>query len=96
MTQSGVDAICKTLREHIVQISAVETPRFTRALLELADEDLRREVLGTLVELAAADESITLAETNVLRQLTTSLGLSQQDYLALQEQHRQHLSILKG
>ena len=96
MTQSGVDAICKTLRAHIVEISAVETPRFTRALLELADEDLRREVLGTMVELAAADESITLAETNVLRQLTTSLGLSQQDYLALQERHRQHLSILKG
>jgi uncharacterized tellurite resistance protein B-like protein len=96
MTQSGVDAICKTLREQIVAISAVETPRFTRALLELADEDLRREVLGTLVELAAADESITLAETNVLRQLTTSLGLSQQDYLAAQERHRQHLSILKG
>jgi len=96
MTQSGVDAICKTLREQIVAISAVETPRFTRALLELADEDLRREVLGTLVELAAADESITLAETNVLRQLTTALGLSQQDYLAAQERHRQHLSILRG
>jgi len=96
MTQSGVDAICKTLRAHIVEISAVETPRFTRALLELADEDLRREVLGTLVELAAADESITLAETNVLRQLTTSLGLSQQDYLTLQDRHRAHLSILKG
>ena len=96
MTQSGVEAICKTLRERIVEISAVETPRFTRTLLELADEDLRRELLGTLVELAAADESITIAETNVLRQLTTSLGLSQQDYLAAQERHRQHLSILKS
>ncbi|HYQ44289.1 MAG TPA: TerB family tellurite resistance protein [Polyangiaceae bacterium] len=96
MTESGVDAICKTLRTHIVEISAVETPRFTRALLELADEDLRREVLGAMVELAAADESITLAETNVLRQLTTSLGLSQQDYLELQQRHREHLNILKS
>jgi uncharacterized tellurite resistance protein B-like protein len=93
MTASGVDAICKTLRDHIVEISSVETPRFARDLLELADEDLRREVLGTMVELAAADESITLAETNMLRQLTKSLGLSQQDYLELQERHRQHLSV---
>jgi uncharacterized tellurite resistance protein B-like protein len=92
MTLSGVDAICNTLREHIVEISSVETPRFARALRDLGDLDLRREVLGTLVELAAADESITLAETNMLRQLTKSLGLSQQDYLELQERHRQHLT----
>jgi len=91
MTQSGVDAICNTLRKHIVEISSVETPRFARALLELGDTDLRREVLSAMVELAAADESITLAETNMLRQLTKSLGLSQQDYLELQERHRQHL-----
>src|SRR3954467_7668846 len=91
MTQSGVEAICKTLREHIVAISSVETPRFARALRELADEDLRREVLGAMVELAAADESITLSETNMPRQLKKSLGLSQQDYLELQERHRQHL-----
>ncbi|HET7541535.1 MAG TPA: TerB family tellurite resistance protein, partial [Polyangiaceae bacterium] len=75
MSPSGVDAICKTLREHIVEISSVDTPRFARALRELADEDLRREVLGALVELAAVDESLTLAETNLLRQLTNSLGL---------------------
>ena len=93
MTLSGVDAICKTLREHIVEISSVETPRFTRDLRELADTDLRREVLGAMVELAAADESITLAETNMLRQLTKSLGLSQEDYLELQQRHRKHLSI---
>jgi uncharacterized tellurite resistance protein B-like protein len=93
MTSSGVDAICKTLREHIVEISSVDTPRFARAMRELADEDLRREVLSALVELAAADEAITLAETNLLRQLTNSLGLSQQDYLAAQDRHRQHLKL---
>jgi uncharacterized tellurite resistance protein B-like protein len=91
MTANGVDAICKILREHIVEITSVETPRFTRALVELADPELRREVLGAMVELAAADEAITLAETNVLRQLTKSLGLSQQDYLELQERHRELL-----
>ncbi len=96
MTEQGVDAICKVLRQHVVEISAVEIPRCSRALVELADEELRREVLGALVDLAAADESISLAETNVLRQITKALGLSQQDYLEAQQRHRQHLDSLKG
>jgi len=95
MTEQGVSAICKVLREHVVEISTVEIPRYARALLELGDEELRREVLGALVDLAAADESISLAETNLLRQITKSLGLSQQDYLEAQQQHRQHLDALK-
>src|SRR5262245_7041271 len=41
MTTSGIDAICKVLREHIVEISTVQIPRYARALVELADTDLR-------------------------------------------------------
>lgn len=95
MTAAGTDAICNVLRRHIVEISTVQAPRYARALVELADEELRREVLGLMIELAAADSSISSAETNLLRQLTKSLGLSQQDYVTLQEQHRQHLTVLK-
>ena len=95
MTEQGINAICKVLREHVVEISTVEIPRYARALLELGDEELRREVLGALVDLAAADESINLAETNLLRQITKSLGLTQQDYLEAQQRHRQHLESLK-
>ena len=95
MTEAGTNAICKTLRDHIVEISAVQLPRYARALLELGDEELRREVLGALIDLAAADASISLPETNLLRQITKSLGLTQQDYTELQERHRHHLSALK-
>ncbi len=95
MSEAGTEAICKTLRAHIVAISAVEMPRYARALRELGDDELRREVLGALIDLAAADESISLAETNLLRQITKSLGLSQEDYLVLQERHRHHLAALK-
>lgn len=95
MTEQGISAICKVLREHVVEISTVEIPRYARALLELGDQELRLEVLGALVDLAAADESISLAETNLLRQITKSLGLSQQDYLEAQQRHRQHLTSLK-
>jgi uncharacterized tellurite resistance protein B-like protein len=95
MTASGVDAICAVLREHIVELSTVQIPRYARALVELADVELRREVLGALVELAAADQSISVVETNLLRQITKSLGLSQDDYVELQARHRQHLASLK-
>jgi uncharacterized tellurite resistance protein B-like protein len=96
MTASGVDAVCAVLREHIVEISTVQIPLYARSLVDLGDVELRREVLGALVELAAADESISLAETNLLRQITKSLGLSQDDYVELQARHRQHLASLKS
>lgn len=96
MTESGIDAICKVLREHIVEISTVQIPRYARTLVDLADVELRREVLAALIGLAAADAALALSETNLLRQITQSLGLSQQDYVALQEQHRQHLASLQG
>jgi uncharacterized tellurite resistance protein B-like protein len=96
MTAAGIEAICKVLREHIVEISTVQIPRYARTLTELADVELRREVLRALVDLAAADLSISVAETNLLRQITKSLGLSQQDYVELQARHRQHLESLKN
>ncbi len=96
MTQVGIDAICAVLREHIVELSTVQIPRYARALVELADVELRLQVLGALVDLAAVDASISVVETNLLRQITKSLGLSQTDYVELQARHRQHLDSLKG
>jgi uncharacterized tellurite resistance protein B-like protein len=96
MTPAGIDAICKVLREHIVEISTVQIPRYARALVELADAELRREILSALIDLAAADSSISVVETNLLRQITKSLGLSQEDYVELQARHRQHLEALKS
>jgi uncharacterized tellurite resistance protein B-like protein len=95
MSPAGIDAICKVLREHIVEISTVQIPRYARALLDLADAELRREILSALIDLAAADSSISVVETNLLRQITKSLGLSQEDYVELQARHRQHLEALK-
>lgn len=95
MTAAGIEAICATLRAHIVEVSTVQIPRYARALVELGDVELRREVLRALIDLAAADSSISLAETNLLRQITKSLGLSQDDYVELQARHRQHLDALK-
>jgi len=95
LTGAGVDAICAVLRQHIVEISTVEAPVYARELLALADRDLRVEVLDTLVDLAAADDEITVAETNVLRLTATALGLTQDDYNASQARHRDKLKVLR-
>lgn len=95
MTAAGIDAICKVLREHVVEISTVQIPRYARALVELADVELRREVLSALIDLAAADSSLSVVEVNLLRQITKSLGLSQQDYVELQARHRHLLDSIK-
>lgn len=94
MTASGIEAICALLRGHAVEAATVEAPRYARTLLELGDRELRVEVLGALLEIAAADGEITTAETNVLRQLTKALGLTQDDYNAAQEKHRERLGVL--
>ncbi|HYO96584.1 MAG TPA: TerB family tellurite resistance protein [Polyangiaceae bacterium] len=96
MTPAGIDAICVTLREHVVEISTVEAPRYCRALLELGDRELRVEVLEALTELAATDGAITTLETNWLRQVTKALGLTQDDYNSAQAKHRERLSVLSS
>ncbi len=95
LTATGGDAICAVLREHIVEISTVEAPLCARELLALADRDFRLEVLDALVDLAAADDAITVAETNVLRLTATALGLTQDDYNAAQARHRDKLKVLR-
>lgn len=95
MTAAGVEAICSILRLHIVEVATVQVPRYARELRELGDLELRLEVLEVLVDVAASDGQISHLETNVLRQLTTALGLTQHDYNAAQARHRDKLSSLK-
>jgi uncharacterized tellurite resistance protein B-like protein len=95
MTPAAVGAVCTALRRHIVHVSTVEVPRFCRVLRELGDRELRVEVLEVLVDVAAADDVITTQETNILRQITTALGLSQSDYNDAQEKHKSRLAALR-
>ena len=95
MTPSGVEAVCSALKQHILEIATVQSPRYSRLLRELADLELRVQVLEMLVSLAAADQKITSAETNVMRQITTALGLTQHDYNTAQAKYRDRLAVLQ-
>lgn len=92
---AGVDAIARVLREHTALIIGAEGTSYGRELLELTEIDFRLELLDVLVDMAAADEEITVAETNLLRSITKSLGLTQDAYLASQARHRDKLAVLK-
>lgn len=95
MTLQGIQAVARLLEEHILELSTVHAPRYCRVLRELADRELREQVLEILVDLAAADGVITTPETNLLRQLTTALGLTQDDYNTAQAKHRERLGVLR-
>jgi uncharacterized tellurite resistance protein B-like protein len=95
LAAGGPQAVCAVLRDYALELTTTQTPRFARALVELADRDLRREVLRLLIELAAADGTISLDEVNHLRLLTQSLGLTQDDYNELQARHRDKLAALR-
>jgi uncharacterized tellurite resistance protein B-like protein len=91
----GIATIMQVLESRLVQVATVDVARAARALRELANRELRREVLAVLLRLAAADGSIASREVTVLRQITTALGLAQSDYNALQAEYRHLLEILK-
>jgi uncharacterized tellurite resistance protein B-like protein len=95
LSSDGVRSVCQALREHVVEVSTVQLPRYSRVLRELADRDLRFQVVEMLMNLADADEVITSSETNTMRQITSALGLTQRDYNAIQQRYREHLKVLK-
>ncbi len=95
MSSDGARAIAAALRKHLVAVSSVGIPHYCRALRELGDRELRLEVLEALLGLAAADGVIDQAEVNLVRQVTSSLGLSQDDYNDAQLHHRDKLATLR-
>ena len=67
---------------------------WTRDLRELADRELRLEVLEVLIEMAVADHVLKHDEQTQLRRIAKALSLTQDDYNALQAKHRDKLSTL--
>lgn len=95
LSPGAVDAICAVLAARIRELVHGELQRYARELVDGTEREARVELLEVLMDLAAADETITLAETNHLRRVASLLGLSPDDYLAAQSRHRDKLSVLR-
>lgn len=90
----AVDAISELLSSRIRELAAESLPTYTRVLYELTERDARLELLDVLMDLAAADDVLSMDETNGLRRIAKLLGLSEDEYLAAQARHRGRLSVL--
>lgn len=95
LSQAGVDAICGLLADQISQVALLGDHDWTRDLRELADRELRLEVLEVLVEMAVADQVLKHDEQVQLRRIAKSLNLTQDEYNAVQAKHRDKLSTLR-
>ena len=96
LTDQGVTTILRVLREHRVTITGAEATSYARELLELTEEDFRLELLDVLLDLAASDDEVSVAETNMLRGVVVALGLTQSHYNASQARHRDKLGVLSS
>jgi uncharacterized tellurite resistance protein B-like protein len=94
LSQAGVDAICGLLADQISYVALLGDHDWTRDLRDLAERELRLEVLEVLVEMAVADGILKHDEQVQLRRIAKSLSLTQDDYNAIQAKHRDKLSTL--
>lgn len=95
LSEEGVDAICGLLSDHISHVTLLGDHDWTRDLREIADRELRLEVLEVLVEMAVADHELKHGEQTQLRRIAKALSLTQDDYNAIQAKHRDKLSTLR-
>ena len=95
LSKEGVNAICELIGREILDVTAVAFHTYTRDLYELTAREVRIEVLEVLMEMAAADDVVSMSETNMLRRIAAAFRLSDAEYLAIQARHRDRLSVLK-
>ncbi len=95
LAEQGIDAVCALLESKIAELAHESLQTYTRVLYELCDRDARLEILDVLMDVATADDVLSMDETNGLRRIANLLGLSEVDYLAAQDKHKDRLSVLR-
>src|SRR5437868_13380958 len=67
----------------------------TREFERIATHDQKLALLECLFAVTAADENITSAEDNVVKQISTELKLPHSDYINARLRFKEHLAVLK-
>jgi uncharacterized tellurite resistance protein B-like protein len=68
----------------------------TRELRQLVDEDQREGLLRCLFAVSAADDAVSLAEEEEIRQIATELGIEHEAYIRARAEVRDKRSVLRG
>lgn len=74
-----------------------ETQNFlaAREFRDVTSEEQKRDLLHCLFAVSAADESITVAEEETVRQIARELLVSNDEYLAIRSAYRDKRAVLK-
>lgn len=64
-----------------------------RELRDLASEEQKRELLLCLFAVSAADDSISIPEEEVIRNIATELLLTHRDYVSIRSAYREKRSV---
>ena len=95
LPERAIDAISALLVTRIGELAAEPLQTYTRVLYERTARAARLEVLDVLMDVATADDVLSMDETVGIRRAAKLLGLSERDYDAAQSRHRERLSVLK-
>jgi uncharacterized tellurite resistance protein B-like protein len=74
---------------------ATEDYLVTREFERIATHEQKLSLLECLFAVTAADNDITNAEDNVVKQIASELKLYHSDYIAVRSRFREHLAVLK-
>jgi uncharacterized tellurite resistance protein B-like protein len=74
---------------------ATENYLVTREFERIATKEQKLALLECLFAVTAADETITSAEDNVVKQIASELKLPHSDYIAARLRFRDHLAVFK-
>jgi uncharacterized tellurite resistance protein B-like protein len=95
LPEHASEAASELLASRIDDLAAEPLQTYTRVLYEFTTRAARLEVLEVLMEVATADQVLSMDETHGLRRIAKLLGLSERDYDAAQAHHRDRLSVLR-
>jgi uncharacterized tellurite resistance protein B-like protein len=62
---------------------------------DLASREDKLHLLRCLFEVSASDDSVSTAESNVIRQIADELRLDHRDYVGVRSEFREHLAVLR-
>jgi len=87
----------------VVQMAKIQSQLFgatedylvTREFERMATQEQKLALLECLFAVTAADENITSAEDNVVRQISSELRLPHSHYIAARLGFREHLAVIK-
>ena len=96
LTEAQAVLVVEIARRQGNLLGGTEDYLVTRQFKELATPEQRQQMLHCLFEVSAADESISVAEEELIRQIATELDFSNADYVSVRAAYSAKRAVLKN